>query len=89
MINSNANLTNSTRIVNGIRLSPDPFSSAFVRNSVEKGICRDGPYDFDKSKPPSGYKYIGKADDLVPGAPAKAGRKKVFFTKLDKIFSPG
>ena len=55
----------------------------------QKGIRRDGSYDFDKNKPPSGYKYIGKADDLVPGALAKAGRKRVFFTKLEEVFSSG
>jgi hypothetical protein len=55
----------------------------------QKGVRRDGSYDFDASKPPSGYKYIGKADIVVPGAHPKAGRKKMFFPKLDEIFSPG
>ena len=58
--------------------------------AFEKGVRKDGSYDFDASNPPSGYKYIGKADEVVPGiSPVKVGRKKVYYPKLDEIFSPG
>lgn len=56
-------------------------------SAYEKGIRRDGSYDLSGINTPSGYKYIGKAEETLPGIPVKAGRKKVFDIKLNDIFA--
>jgi len=57
--------------------------------AYQKGVRKDGSYDLGGVNAPSGYKYIGKAEETIPGSPAKVGKPKTIFPKLDDIFSPG
>jgi hypothetical protein len=57
--------------------------------AYEKDVRKDGTYDLGGVNPPSGYKYVGKAIEAIPGTPSKVGKPKQFFPKLDDIFALG